>query len=65
MNRNPPDTPDAFTPEPPVCHIDDRMYHRSQWLIYGGVGVLVAGVMLAIYKLVYRVLIFSLLLTRN
>ena len=70
MNRQPPDTPDAFNDgsygnyiaqycdglgkpmhEPPVCHINDRMYTRLQWLIYGGVGVLVAGVVLAIYRM--------------
>ena len=51
MNRQQPDTPAAFADEPPVCHINDRMYTRLQWFIYGGVGVLVAGVVLAIYRM--------------
>ena len=51
MNPHPPDTPAAFANEPPVCHINDRMYTRLQWFIYGGVGVLVAGVVLAIYRM--------------
>ena len=42
--------PDLFPPEPPACHIDDRLFYRLQWLVYGGVGVLVAGVVLAIYR---------------
>ena len=50
MNRQPPDTPAAFADEPPVCHINDRMYTRLQWLVYGGVGVVVAGMALAIYR---------------
>lgn len=58
MNRQPPDTPEAFTPEPPVCTIDDRLFYRLQWLIYGGVGVLVAAVVLAIYKALRSVLLF-------
>ena len=51
MNRLPPDTPEAFKTEPPVCAINDRMFYRLQWLIYGGVGVLVAAVGLAIYRM--------------
>lgn len=65
MNPQPPDTPAAFADEPPVCHIDDRLFYRLQWLVYGGVGVLVAGVGLVIYKALRSVLLFSLLLTRN
>lgn len=65
MNRTPPNTPSAFSSDPPVCTIDERMFLRLQWLIYGGMFVIIVGVLLAIYKLVYRVLIFSLLLTRN
>ena len=52
MNRQPPDTPEAFTPEPPVCAIDDRMFYRLQWLIYGGAGVVVAGMALAICRMI-------------
>lgn len=65
MNRQQPDTPAAFADEPPECRINDRLFYRLQWLVYGGVGVLVAAVVLAIYKALRSVLLFSLLLTRN
>ena len=66
MNRQQPDTPAAFADEPPECRINDRLFYRLQWLVYGGVGVLVAGVVLASYRACRIVLeYFSERLTRN
>ena len=50
MNRLPPDTPAAFADEPPECHVDDRLFYRLQWLIYGVVGVVVIGIGVVIYS---------------